>query len=57
MEHRLMLTGAILGTFLAGFAMTTLVFRLLLGSMSTVDNLNSKRRRNAHRPGLAGNAP
>ena len=33
MENRLMLTGAILGTFLAGFAMTTLVFRLLLGSM------------------------
>jgi hypothetical protein len=31
MESRLLLTGAILGTFLAGFLMTTLIFRILLG--------------------------
>jgi hypothetical protein len=31
MENRLMLTGAILLTFLGGFLMTELVFRILLG--------------------------
>jgi hypothetical protein len=33
MENRLMLTGAILGTFLGGFAMTMLVLRVLLGTL------------------------